>query len=186
MLHLYIYGTGGRPEDIIPYGMELVNDVEAEFRSVGISVTDTSKKLVADIDGGELLDRSRFMSSVGVSTFTGFLSTGTKAGVLVEKSAETHKVINLIECGINAITAIIIHCHDGYATLFDPLRALELDRDLPLDTPIDVITEDGARLRTVQEFNEYIQFDRGTGKYSEAREQWKNKQFMLRQQNEKK
>ena len=189
MLHLYMYGPGSKPENVTPYGMEIVNDIEMEFENGKVEVTETAKLLVEDIDEGKLIDGSTFINKIGWETSIENLSTGAKAGLLVERSAKTHKVINLIECGKNAIVSIILNCRDGYATLLDPMYELDLysiEREVSLDAPIDVLIEDGAHLRTVDEYNDYIRNYRGLGQYGVQREKWIQEQALLRQQNEKK
>ena len=186
MLHLYIYGKWETPEEVIPYGMEIVNDVDLEFSVSMVEVTETAKRIVKDVDDGTLVSPTRFTNKLGLSLRVDDLSTGSKAGILVDGSKKAHKVINLEECGINAITAILIHCRECYAVTYDIMGELELDRDLPLGTPIDVMTEDGAHLKTVKEFNGYMRNDRVLPDLSAARERWLSEQTLLRQQNEKK
>lgn len=151
MLRMYVYGDHETARDVVPSNMEIVTDVEAEFGAMGFEMTDTAKKIVKDVDEGELLSTEIFNDRLGRGLFTDCLSTGSKAGLLV---SSCDKVIDLIECGINAISSIFIHCQSGNVALRNPMQDLIGDSD----TPVDIIIADDkeVHLTTIKEVNEYF------------------------------
>ena len=104
MLEVYIYAHGTRVEEAVPSGMELIRDPEAYSSCL------------------ELRDGSRFLDRFGVTLYTQQLSTGCKAALMVNNS---DKVIDLRECGVNAISAILSLCKSGRVAMTAPATDLE-------------------------------------------------------------
>lgn len=95
----------------IPAGVEIIEDNDAQFAFTGVKVNDTTKALVKEIDEGDLVSASRFVDRFGVSLYTSELSTGSKTAINVDTNPD--KVVNVVECGLNAITSIVENCRTG-------------------------------------------------------------------------
>lgn len=134
MVTLYVYGRIKKAEDVVPPNMEIVKDVEVEFGINGFKMSQAAKDIVKYVDEGELQNTQYFKDRFGISLYTDCLSTGSKAGLLVSSS---DKVIDLTECGLNAIAAIILYCKSGYAVLQNPQYDFEGDWSTPVDVMID-------------------------------------------------
>ena len=121
MLEVYIYAHGTRVEEAVPSGMELIRDPEAYFSCLELRCDDIDRDLVRVIEEGTLLDGSRFLDRFGVMLYTQQLSTGCKAALMVNNS---DKVIDLRECGVNAISAILSLCKSGRVAMTAPATDL--------------------------------------------------------------
>lgn len=113
ILEVYLYN----PDSSVPEGSNWVRDPEAYFVKTEICCDDTDKQLVSIIDEGTLIDSSRFLDRFGATLYTTQLSTGCKAGLLVNNSDD---VIDLRECGMNALSAILSLCKDGRVAMPTP------------------------------------------------------------------
>lgn len=122
MLEVYIYAHGTRVEEAVPSGMELIRDPEAYSSCLELRCDDIDRDLVRVIEEGTLLDGSRFLDRFGVTLYTQQLSTGCKAALMVNNS---DKVIDLRECGVNAISAILSLCKSGRVAMTAPATDLE-------------------------------------------------------------
>lgn len=105
MLRLYV--------DEIPDELEgnLVHDVEEHFDKLELKCSPEEKKMISLIEKGKLLDEIAFEDRFGYKLYTTELSTGCKAALCVLNSPD--RVIDLIECGLNARDAIITLCENG-------------------------------------------------------------------------
>ena len=148
MLTLYVYGRIKTARDVVPPNMEIVTDIDTEFGLHGFKVSKAAEDIVEYVDEGKLIDTMYFTDRFGAKLHTNCLSTGSKAGLLVSSS---DKVIDLRECGINAIEAIVLYCRSGYAVLRAPQRDLDGDWDTPVDVMID-----GEYFKTLREVNIYF------------------------------
>lgn len=110
MLEVHIYNPDDLGPDALLESSNWVRDPEAYFVKIKISCDDTDKRLVSIIDEGVLVDSSRFLDRFGVTLYTSQLSTGCKAGLLVNNS---DAIIDLRECGMNALSAILSLCKNG-------------------------------------------------------------------------
>lgn len=117
MLDVYLYNPDSPMGDFLPKGLELIRDPDAVFMETKLAADSTDAKLVEVIDGGKLVDGQTFVDRFGVTLYTSNLSTGCKAALLVNN---TDNVVDLRECGINAISAIFSFCHKGHVTLSLP------------------------------------------------------------------
>ena len=121
MLNVYFYGRGLEARGSVPSGKSLIQDPDAAFLQIRVSVDSTDTALVKAIDEGQLIDSRTFVDRFGVTLYTSCLSTGCKAALLVNN---TDNVVDLRECGINAISAIFSFCRNGNLAL--PLPGLDL------------------------------------------------------------
>ena len=108
MLSIYI-------EDFLlpPSEMTYIVDVEEGFTRIigGIPDTETNRKLLSAIDLGTYYDSQYFLDRFGCKQAFSNISTGCKAALCVANLTDC--VISTIECGDNAITAILQHCTEG-------------------------------------------------------------------------
>lgn len=117
MLEVYLYNPDNLRPGVVLANFDWVRDPEAYFVKTKISCDDTDKRLVSIIDEGILVDSSRFLDRFGVTLYTAQLSTGCKAGLLVNNS---DAVIDLRECGMNALSAILSLCQNGRVAMPTP------------------------------------------------------------------
>lgn len=144
MLHLYFKGQDYR----VPTDKSVVRNVEHTFLGMGFTATPENKKLVYAIDQGELLDRYVFIDRFGQHLYTDCLSTGCKAALLVQN---TDKVIDLCECGLNAVNTILSVCKEGYVLMEAPGIPLE-------EGAAEVVLEaDGKVFHSIAQLNEYLE-----------------------------
>lgn len=108
MIRLYL--------DEVPSNLCVINDVEKQFASLALECTEKEKELVRLIEQGTLIDSTSFIDRFGYKLYNSELSTGCKAGLCVLNCKD--KVVNLIECGLNARDCIISLCDVG-AVLID-------------------------------------------------------------------
>ena len=119
MLNVYI------PEFMdLPKDKTLIADVEECFSAIrgAIPDCDVSRKLINYIEQGQYLDEGHFIDRFGNKLSMNNLSTGCKAGLCVYCFPD--KLISTIECGANAITAIIWYCRHGNITIPFDYRGL--------------------------------------------------------------
>lgn len=94
----------------IPEDVRLVKDVEREFISIKLTVNDYTKRIVREIENGDLLDGDAYIDRFGYKLRLSELSTGCKAALCV---CSTGDVIDILECGINARDCILKTCTQG-------------------------------------------------------------------------
>lgn len=96
-----------------PINLNLIEDVEEGFTRIigGIPSSSVNKNLISAIDEGEYLDNFFFIDRFGCKQSISNLSTGCKAALSVNNLKDS--VISTIECGVNAVNAILHYCVDG-------------------------------------------------------------------------
>lgn len=122
MLYVYMFEEEEYPKDVVPAGLDIITNVDAAFCKADFVVDSTTSRIVQFVDEGELLDRRTFRDRFGVTLYTDFLSTGSKAGLLVHS---TDRVVDLTECGTNAKSAILSFCKNGAIVLPRPFICYE-------------------------------------------------------------
>ena len=95
LLTVYMYEEDECANDVIPPGLPKILNVEAAFYQADFTADSTASRIVEYVDDGVLLDRRAFRERFGVTLYTDFLSTGSKAGLLVHG---TNKIVNLRNC----------------------------------------------------------------------------------------
>lgn len=151
MLHIYFDDDKNIPE----YS---VTDIESEFDDIKITGTTEERLAIEDIDNGEYLDEYTFKTRLGTVARIQDLSTGCKA-VLVALH-KTHKPLYLIECGANAVSAILHMCKEGTVVVNGYLKFEVLPFMGGDDAKIDVEL-DGYRFTTLGRLNYYLSDERG-------------------------
>lgn len=117
MLNVYVYDRKCEMRNVVPKNLTLVEDVEAFFRQVGFVATNINKKIVEYIDEGTLLNRYYFLDRYGAKISTAFLSTGSKAALMINNS---NYAVSVLECGRNAYSAILSFCKSGNVVMPSP------------------------------------------------------------------
>lgn len=109
---LNIYTKSGIPE-----GSELIYNVESEFKRVISKNYDilTSDRVIRNIL--KKIDNARIVHGAGLHTPFGYCtiyncSTSSKAAILVYLYRDTNKVVNITECGENAIVLLSLAPYD--------------------------------------------------------------------------
>ena len=110
---LYIYFS----EDEIPKEYKLIRDVEIETSNIKLNGNEEEKKLLKSIDQAEYIAQEIVKDRFGLPLRVNYLSTGCKAGLCVLKNKDKNKVTDTIECGLNAIWAIVNFCKNGKVLL---------------------------------------------------------------------
>lgn len=149
MLKLYLEEL---PNDVV-----LIDDMEYLFSCISLFVDDVEKRLVMEIEHGELIDDVYFKDRFGISLYLSNLSTGCKSALCVYHNK--NGVLNLDECGINAQTSILSNIRNGsvYIPYNDTLFFNEFSSD-----DIDVCL-DNYRFTSLKRLNYYISDERYLG-----------------------
>jgi hypothetical protein len=95
----------------------VVRDVEEAFIGIALKRDDVVDNLLREIDKAKYYSEDRFEDRFGVPVYITELSTGCKAALLVHFYPD--KVIDLIECGVNARDAILRNCLSGNVIYYD-------------------------------------------------------------------
>lgn len=140
---LYLYFRGAEPAEI-----PIVTNVESAFLWAKFEATEENKALVRKIEQGTLVDRATFIDRMGYRLYTECLSTGCKAALLVQN---TDKLIDLRECGLNAINTILTTCKSG-KVLMDP-PSLEFEGE---GIPVEIML-DGRVFHNIKQLNDYME-----------------------------
>lgn len=90
---------------------DMENDIEELFSKVKINDINKIKEVIKLIEKGDLIDGYSFIDRFGYKLFLKELSTGCKAAICVIENPD--RIINLIECGINARDVIVNKCEYG-------------------------------------------------------------------------
>ena len=86
-------------DDSIKKDKRFILDIEPWFSKYGLDISPFSKKVIKDIDKGELVDNLKFIDRFGMASSLLNLSTSSKALLLVGRV--DGKILNLEECGVN-------------------------------------------------------------------------------------
>lgn len=86
-------------------GFDHISDVEAAFKTVRLTGTETERSIIHSIDNATYLSETSFKDRFGYKLHMSELSTGCKAALVTLHNQETW--IRLIECGDNARDAIL-------------------------------------------------------------------------------
>lgn len=128
-----------------------IYDIDSRFSRIKVKNTDYNKRLVASIDKGILLDNGYFIDRFNVTLRTSCLSTGCKAGILVNEFPT--QLVAVIECGGNALYQILKNCQEGHILMYDQLSGIP--SDTLEDTAIDVLLN-GFRFTSLNRLNHYF------------------------------
>ena len=130
-----------------------LTDIEKEFKMIRLSGKDIEKALIKQIEDGTWNDSKSFIDRFGFKLHNSELSTGCKAALVV---ANTDKLVNLRECGLNALDHIISLCKSGNIEVVDTgvtFRTIDINKDIDVEL-------DGYRFSNTDRLNHYIQSER--------------------------
>lgn len=130
MLNIYVRD---RMEDV-PKSIEYIHDVELGFNKIRLQDTDLNRKLLKNIEQAEYCDIQSFIDRFGYKLYTKYMSTGCKAALCVANMPD--KLINVAECGLNAISSIIHNCTEGNILVSDDMVMFK-GRNIPIQACLD-------------------------------------------------
>lgn len=106
MLNVFIEN---KPDRNIMY----VEDINAEFDRLGLTGSDIENSFLFNLEKGRFIEGESFayIDRFGFKLRTDEMSTGCKAAICVLRSGD--KLINLSECGFNAVGMILSWCKNG-------------------------------------------------------------------------
>lgn len=111
MLNIYFHNEDNLPE------AQTVHNVEEEFDKLRLNGTELDKKLIEVIEQGQYLDCYSYIDRWGYKLPIDDMSNGCKAALCVANNPD--KIIDLIECGLNARDVIINYCTEGSIIISD-------------------------------------------------------------------
>lgn len=127
-----------------------LTDIEALFKQIIVTGTAAEKEVISKIEQGRYNDENSFIDRFGYKLYMSELSTGCKAALCILNKPEM--MINLAECGINALDVILTVCKNGNVIMRD--RDVTI-RDYSNDGEISILL-DGHEFSTVKRLNYYI------------------------------
>ena len=128
--------------------LHTIRDAEREFAFRGLTVTDTSKRLIQKIEKAVLYDDGTIIDRFEYRIYSSDLSTGCKTALLVN---EGYPPVSLEGCGYNAIDDIINYC-SGEVVVKTPR-----DDFSELDTGnLPVFCVKGIKIKGVENLNRYL------------------------------
>lgn len=147
MLTLYLDKLPDEVSNMLEY------DVEELFKRTALRCADNEKKAIMEIEQGELIDSGSYIDRFGYKLRIDELSTGCKAVLCVLN--HTDKIINFIECGLNARDYAVKHLNDG-AIMIGEFNVTFMTYGFK--DPIDV-KMDGYRFTDLDRLNTYLKQD---------------------------
>lgn len=133
-------------------GLPLIWDIEKEFHLITLLGTDTEREIIAEIEQGKYLDNLSFLDRFGYKLRREYLSTGCKVALTVLHNPD--KIINTVECGMNALGTIITYCKDGNILIYTDEQKIPYIHDT-LAKNISVQL-DGIHFTDFDKLNSYI------------------------------
>lgn len=149
MLTIYIKGQ------TLPEGLDVRGDTELEFARIQVKDTEYTRKAIKEIEKGEYYNEVVFTDRFKGNLYYSEMSTGCKAAIVV--GTNPNIVLDLRECGLNAIDFIVANCRDGNILILPPDNPIGLHREPEgyVDSDIDVCI-DGERFFNSKDLNEYL------------------------------
>ncbi|MBR3102490.1 MAG: hypothetical protein IKQ27_01145 [Lachnospiraceae bacterium] len=124
------------------------HDIEKLFFATTIEKNDLTVRLLKQIENAEYVSSSKYRDRFGIVLSISDLSTGTKAALCVQY--HTDRIIDLVECGFNAIDAILENCKDGCVLDSEHTTACySAEGDISVEL-------DGKEFTSIDALNEYI------------------------------
>ena len=129
-------------------GLDIIDDCEVSFKYVK-DISEKSKVLMKLIDRADYVDNFTIIDRFGDKTFIDNLSTGCKTAICVVEYPD--KWINTLECGLNALNAILTTCDEGNIIILDT------GWDIPTTFGSKIsVCVDGKEFKKISDMNEYI------------------------------
>lgn len=126
---------------------DVVTDVKELFLLSVIKDTETVRKVIREIDQGEYLNEKSFKDRFGMTVYISELSDGCKAAICV--CLYPDKIIDTVECGMNARDSIIRNCKEGNIIFYKE------DYTISGEAEIDVSLQ-GKHFTSVSALNDFI------------------------------
>lgn len=157
MLHIYFKNVQdirkiAESHKLLVDGLELIWNVEEAFSNVKLTGSDVERQIIADIEEGEYINNSSFKNRHGITLSRLYLSTGCKAVLVAIHNP--NKIISTLECGKNALGAIITYCKEGHIIMYNDSFRIPYPNAKFIEE-IDVECE-GHRFTKFTDFNDYI------------------------------
>lgn len=143
MLRIYL--------DAVDTKTPVIHDIESEFTTVVLQDTAEVRRIISTLEKGGYVDANSFDDRFGTRLPITDLSTGCKTALLV--LCETGKVIDTLECGYNALSAIITTCTEGSILMRVPYGKLPT---AGYGDKIDVVI-DNLHFTSFSRLNGYLQ-----------------------------
>ena len=135
-------------KNIKSLGLDLIDDCEVGFKYIN-GISEKSKILMKLIDKADYVDDTTITDRFGDKTFIDNLSTGCKTAICVVEYPD--KWINTMECGLNALNAILTTCDEGNIILLDT------GWDIPKTFGSEItVSINGKIFNKISDLNEYI------------------------------
>lgn len=132
-------------------------DVNEEIGKIKLNGSDIERNLIRTIEEGKYEDPMSFIDRYNCKLPKQDLSTGCKAGLVV--CHRPNIGVTLVECGYNAISAILQFCRDGIVYAYEPdIPYVCFDTLKTSEAAIDVELN-GKRFYNMKELNDYIHDD---------------------------
>ena len=129
-------------------GLDIIDDCEVSFKYVK-DISEKSKVLMKLIDRADYVDNFTIIDRFGDKTFIDNLSTGCKTAICVVEYPD--KWISTLECGLNALNAILTTCDEGNIIILDT------GWDIPMTFGGEInVSIDGKVFNKLPDLNEYI------------------------------
>jgi hypothetical protein len=131
---------------------DVIHDVESFFvTSVKLVNDDVTCKLLNEIEQAKYLSDNTFEDRYGRSVYTTELSTGCKAALCVHYFP--NKVVDLLECGLNARDAILKYCKDGNVLYYG--MNITVDTFDAEDLEVSIVSNERV-FHNLDDFNDYF------------------------------
>jgi hypothetical protein len=132
---------------------KVVDNAELAFRNLDINWDETDNKLISEIDKGKL-QGADFIDRFGRNLPLDAISCGCKCALVVNHNPD--KVINTIECGRNAIDAIIKYIKNGDVVWDYGGLTVHYSKN----AQIDVCIEGKFRITNLERLNYYLMYEK--------------------------
>lgn len=131
-----------------------VHNVHMLFEQTRLDGCKEDRAIIQEVEKGEYLNELEFIDRFGYKLSIDCLSTGAKAALAVKHNPD--KIVNCIEAGTNAISAILQFCRDGAIVIYDRCYVFPIFDDREDVVPIDVEYR-GHCFRDLDSFNFYFE-----------------------------
>lgn len=129
---------------------KIIRDVEREFEKIKLTGSEIEKILLEKIEEARYESEIAFIDRFGFKLYTSELSTGCKAALCVLYNQD--KIVDLIECGLNARDAIIAYIPAGNILIRDngvTIQSVDVTNDISVKT-------NEFEFSSIRELNRYI------------------------------
>ena len=100
-----------------PGNLEIIDNIEVAFVKYKFKNTEFERNILRVIENAAICNTNAFIDRFGNKLPISDLSTGTKAALLIH--ANPDKLVDTIECGLNALSSILSFCKAGNVLMHD-------------------------------------------------------------------